>query len=330
MRGLSIVFMVEIHSLIHFRPVNGTFYLLMRALGALAAPFFLICAGMGLEYLRGRWGGEPVRFRQAMVRRGLFLMLFATLLHVYRLNLATLFDWNIFALIGFWYLLSSPLAGVPWYLAVPLIAGILGLNAMLPIGKPWFLRDGSFPPVPFSVYFLLGILLAKARSALDRLNPWLHLAGAAGLLTLLVALMRTLHLASLTRFDVWSLKGVVAISALFVLLIGSLWRIPEGATWSGKLFWPLTQMGKLAFSLYYVQFFFLLLLPGAVRVLTRQEVLLVWPNLVWVALILSFLALLCGVVTVWEQFKFKFSIEWFMSTYVSQRSQIQEQKRTTR
>lgn len=322
MRGLSVVLMVGIHSLIHFRPEHETFYLLMRALGALAAPFFLFCAGMSLEYLRGRWVSDPVRFSQAMLRRGLFLIVFSTLLHAYRLDLRTLFDWNIFTLIGAWYLLSAPLAGVPWWAALVLIAGILGLNASLPIGHPWILREGSFPPVPFSIYLLLGVLLVKVRPTLDRLPRWVHLLSGSLLLTLVVALLSTVRLAAITRFDVWSLKGLVSISSLFVVLIGAMWQVP-GTTWTRRLFWPFTQMGKLAFSLYYVQYFFLLMAPAGLRFLTHRELLLVWPSAVWAGALLGFFAMLCGVVAVWERWQFRFSLEWFMSTYISQRSRIQ-------
>jgi hypothetical protein len=322
MRGLSVVLMVEIHSLLHFRPEHEIFYLFMRALGALAAPFFLLCAGMSLEYLRGRWASELSRFSQTMLRRGLFLILFSTLLHAYRLDLRTLFDWNIFTLIGAWYLLSAPLAGVPWWAALILITGILGLNARLPIGSPWILREGSFPPVPFSIYFLLGVLLVKGRLTLGRLSGWIRLLGSSFLLILAVTLLSTMKLAAITRFDVWSLKGVVSISSLFVVLIGVVWQTPD-TTWTRRLFWPFTQMGKLTFSLYYVQYFFLLMLPAVIRFLTHKELLLVWSSAVWLGLLLAFFAVLCGLVAVWERRQFRYSLEWFMSTYISQRSRIQ-------
>ena len=325
MRGLSVALMVEIHSLLHFRPVYGKFYLIMRALGTLAAPFFLICAGMGMEYLRGRWVGESARFRQAMVRRGLFLILFATLLHVYRLDIVTLFDWNIFSLIGLWYLLNSPFNRLPWFLPILLIAGILGLNALLPIGKPWILRDGSFPPVPFSVYFLLGILLTKARQTIHQLGRWSYLIGLGALVLLVVSLLHTMQLATLNRFDVWSIKGVMIISALFVILISTAWQFPKNTVMRDRVLWPFTQMGKLAFSLYYVQYFFLLFLPGVVRVLTGKDLILLWPSLVWSGLIFAFMVFLCGIVAIWERFRFKYSLEWFMSNYVSSRSRIGKQ-----
>lgn len=328
MRGLAVVLMVEIHSLIHFRPVGEFYHLLLRALGALAAPFFLIVAGMGMEYLSARWSNEPDRFRRAMLRRGLFLLVFATSLHAYRLDFATLFDWNIFALIGAWYLLSSPLAGVPWRLAVGIILGVMALNVVLPIGRPWILRDGSFPPVPFSVYFLLGGLLVKGRPILAQQGRLFHWCVAGSLLVVIWRALTSIDLTRITRFDVWSLKGIVTISALFMLLISSLWQIDCEAKWPRKVFWPLLQMGKLAFSLYYVQFFFLLLLPGAVRIVTHRDILMVFSNQIWTLLMLGFLALLCGVVAIWERFEFRFSLEWFMSKFVSQRSRIQEQQRT--
>lgn len=320
MRGLSIVSMVEIHSLIHFPPSQDAFRYAMGSFGTLAAPFFLMCAGMGVGYLQVKYGSNRTGLRSVLFRRGIFLVVFAALLGVFRLDPRHLIDWDIFTLIGFMYAIIAALGGLDWRGVLVGIAVVTVSNLILPMDAPGILRGGSFPIVPFGFYFLIGLGLVPLRSQMRRRALTLALIGLSGTIVVVAAIWRADHLLHVTRFDVWSSAGMLVITSVFCGLWGTM--LMAEAVWSGfpHAVMPLVRLGRLSFSLYYVQYFFLFLLPKGIGLILHRNISLVLPNLFWVASLLFFLCWLYMIVVVWAHFDFKLSLEWFMSTYVSPRS----------
>jgi len=320
MRGLAIVSMVAIHSRIYFPPRSTTLYNAVGSLGTLAAPFFLICAGMGVGYLQGRYAEARVDLSGVLLRRGLFLAVFATSLGLVHLDLYRLIDWDIFTLIGAMYIFIATIGGLGWRGALAGIGVVILVNLFLPVGMPRILRGGSFPPIPFAIYFLAGLIFVALRDYLRRPTLAYPTACLAVAVNAAAAIFRSDHLTHVTRFDSWSTAGILVIVAIFL----ALWVLAMlvEACWRGftRAVIPVGRLGRLSFSLYYVQYFFLFLVPQGVGLILHRNMKLSLPNLAWVAALILFLGWLYLIVVIWARFGFKLSLEWFVSTYISPRS----------
>ncbi|MCX6031753.1 MAG: hypothetical protein NT169_20930 [Chloroflexi bacterium] len=320
MRGLSIVFMVEIHSLIHIRPNNPVVYDTMRSLGALAAPFFLICAGMGIGYLQQRYRASLWEFRQITIRRGLFLILLSSVLGLSHLDATKILDWDIFTLIGAMYLLVALAGGIRWRGTLIGMVLVLLANLILPIGIPGILRAGSFPIIPFALYFLYGLILVDMGERLTQK----HVANVAGSISASLVAIAVLaqgdRLIHVTRYDVWRTEGIAIIFAIFLLLLLLMRMAQARLNAFEKTMAPLTQLGRISLSLYYVQYFLLMLVPSILGRLVHREILILLPTAAWFIYLLGFLFFLYLLVVVWSRFAFKLSLEWFMHNYISRRS----------
>ena len=320
MRGLAIVLMVAIHGRIHFPPLSTAFYNAVGSFGTLAAPFFLICAGMGVGYLQGRYEEARADLRRVLWRRGLFLMVFATIVGLLHLDFSRILDWDVFTLIGAMYVLVAASGGLGWRRTLVSIGVVMVANLLLPMQEPGVLRGGSFPIIPFAAYFMIGLVFATLRGLLQRPRLSYLTMGLAGAVVAAAAVVRPDHLLHVTRFDVWATPGILVISAIFLafwVLAGIMQARVPGFS---RCVMPLVRLGRISFSLYYVQYFFLFLVPQGVGLLLHRSMTLSLPNLVWVAALILFLGFLHLIVVIWARFDFKLSLEWFMSTYVSKRS----------
>lgn len=319
MRGLAIILMVEIHALIHIRPQEDLAYDLLRSLGTLAAPFFLLCAGMGMDYLRRGRANDPARLRQTLWRRGVFLILFASSLGLIYLDIGRVFDWDIFTLIGAVYVIGAIMLRWNWlHLMVGLLL-VMVLNWYLPIRGPILLRSGSFPIIPFAAYFLLGGLLVTAKISLTRTQLRVLVIVTAISFLFLVMFIGA-NVLRLTRFDAWSNGGILAISSLFACLY-LLWHLSSATTF--KFTAPIITLGNLSFSLYYVQYFFLLILPKGLELVLGREILIEISWWGWLISLVAFVSFLYLVVIIWQRFDYKLSLEWIMHKYISPRSSFE-------
>jgi len=324
MRGLAILLMVGIHSVIHVRPVDPLAYKIIRALGSLAGPFFLICSGVGAGYLRAGLHGSSGTLRQTLFRRGLFLIVFSSVFKLSHMDIAQILDWDIFTVIGVMYLLVALASRIRLKGMVSGLSVVLIFNAILPIGIPAILRDGSMPIIPFAAYFLFGLLFSELRDTLNS-RPMSAATGCCAVAVggALLYLQRGV-LPNLTRFDFWTNPAVITIICLFLLLYLWLSAIQRG-TWSpDKILIPEVRIGKLAFSVYYVQYFLLILLPTVAGYILHRDVLVQMPTALWLVGMSALIGFLYCVVLVWARFGFKLSLEWIIHRYVSSRSMFAE------
>ncbi len=211
LRGLAVLCMVQQHCLVWLwdEPWNSFGRIMrehpvmlgMNQLGLLAAPLFILLAGVGahLFTLRHDWN------RRNLVKRGLFIMGAGYLLNLLVPAWFAPGSWYVLQLIGFCLIisvlllrLSSPMlivlalailaatAGLQQWLQTPLLlsAGRMN-NTALPGGiLRLALVEGHFPVFPWLSFFCAGMVAGRAIARKRRLSLLAAGAGlfAAGLL----------------------------------------------------------------------------------------------------------------------------------------------------
>ena len=251
---------------------------------------------------------------------GCSLFIFSSLFHFYRLDITQILDWNIFTLIGTMYLVVALIGGIHLRGAVSGICLVVLANSVLPMGAPAILRGGSFAPIPFASYFFFGVALtelsgnfSKAAVAIVVLCLVAVVAGS------LIYLLRG-RILNLARFDVWSDAGILTICSLFLFAFLLLTTTQTLRPISQRVLHPLVLLGRLSFSLYYVQHALLVVVPGAIGHILHQEIIMQLPTTLWFLGFCALLGLLYLVAVVWGRFGFKLSLEWFINNYISKRS----------
>ncbi len=317
MRGMAILFMIELHALIHVRPASANAYDLLRSVGVLAAPFFLLCAGMGSGLMHQRYQSTARQeLRSIHFRRGAFLIGFASLLGLAHFELSAVFDWDIFTLIGTLYLLLGLVPTIRWWIVGAAAGGVAVTSVLLPTNQPVFLRGGSFPIVPFATYFGIGFAYAYCCPAGQNRRSKFTIGAIAGLALIGAVVWRWPHFTYLNRFDAWSLGGILAFATLFLLLLLCMREVTRLSI-SSRFILTLADLGVLSFSLYYIQYGVLILVPIGAQALTGFVIHVVVPTWLWLLLMLSLYLVLYVVVRLWRRLGYKFSLEWFMHRYVS-------------
>ncbi len=331
LRGLAVVFMVNIHLLNNVLPDNTFLAAVMKSFGPLAASFFLICAGAGNAYLQHSYANSPRLFRRLMFQRGLFLVVFASflgsiasLLSLHYLDLSRIFDWDIFTLIGTMYIFIGLTNGLNIVAAVTGICVLLLIDQFASPNVLFILRTGSFPIIPGGAFFLFGLAITHVQ--LYRSKPNINLlirvgyAVAAVLFFVILFLRLNQTPLPIVRVEAWTPVGYVAVVSLFFLLVNGL-RYKTFLNSIEHLNKPLIEMGRLTFSLYYFQYLVLIIGVGFLKYLFGSAMFII-PTLIWFICLFTFISLMYLVVVVWARFDYKFSLEWFISKYISSRSLV--------
>lgn len=217
LRGLAVLLMLEQHLGFWLWDMGGREGLINQALwdnllmvgfnglGGLAAPLFIILAGIGATLYH-----ERAEYRSAvLVRRGLVIFLFGYLLNLLALDWFTAGSWYVLHLLGF-ALMAAPLllrlpSGALLSLAAVFILGAVPLqlflgtplllddNSMTDYHRPWgvlrlALAEGHFPVFPWLALFITGIPLGRwLRSG--RIKPVISLAAAAAVTAALLSVL---------------------------------------------------------------------------------------------------------------------------------------------
>ena len=325
MRGLAILSMVEIHSLLHFRPENQFIYLVMRSLGTLAAPFFLISAGMGVAYLSDKYIEKINVFRQILVKRGFFLIIFASALGLFYLDLSRIFDWDIFTFIGFMYLIIAMIGRNKYLILIFTFVSII-LNLILPVDYPIILRAGSFPIIPFASFFLIGIIIKGLKPILERPKIQIIALFISLVIFIWVIISYSKDIINFSRYDVWSFRGTLGIVSLYFFILSIIRAVINKTPKILTFFKPLLKIGNLSFSVYYIQYFLLIISPKILQLIFKCPEVILINSFFWGILLLIIFFLLYIIVLVWERFNFIFSLEWFMNRYITTRSSFSQNR----
>lgn len=320
MRGVAILLMVQIHLLLHLRPGDSGMYMAMGSLGTLAAPFFLICAGMGNGYMQQRHQNSDSTLRSILLRRGLFLVLFPSILGLlYHLDISQAVAWDIFTLIGAMYLVVGINCGIKLRGALMALGIVLLLNHFLSVGSPVILRGGPFPIIPFAAYFLVGIIFAQLRQLTNQKKVICIAMPLSMVILLIIVFFQGTQILRLTRYDVWNAEGVFGISALYLLTL-NIARLLQAWPLFAKNNGFLIKFGNVSFSLYYIQFLILIIIPRLLESVVHQKLLLLLPTIIWFILLFLLYVFLYAMVVVWSHYGYQYGLEWFMNKYISKRT----------
>ncbi len=177
MRGLAVLFMLEVHLGFWWArnlPEGNPLVDLGTVLGGTAAPLFLILAGIGLSLSRAR---EPSGFLARSARRGFALLVAGVIFTFVEQVVYGPFGWGVLQCIGVSVIVCAAamrappsaraLAGVAlmilasvlrWQLGVP---GVLYSNDMMAVGSAGdylrgMLLSGFFPLIPWLGFALVG------------------------------------------------------------------------------------------------------------------------------------------------------------------------------
>jgi len=198
LRGVAVVLMVQQHLGVWLwdhagKSVNAAFsdypwYIIINWLGNLAAPLFVVLAGVGTVLFENRHEHPDKSF---MVRGGIIL-LFGYGLNILCPHWFSLSAWYVLHLIGFALALTPLFRRLPDITLLPLVLLLTALAAMVQtcLNTPLYLSNkhmgsagllwhalavGHFPVLPWCGFFLLGILLGRWLKR-EKYNPMIILA----------------------------------------------------------------------------------------------------------------------------------------------------------
>ncbi len=322
MRGLAVLFMLEVHLGFWWAkslPEDNALVAAGTALGGMAAPVFLVLAGAGLTLSRNR---EPEGFLRRSAIRGAALLLVGILFTFIEQAVYGQFGWGVLQCIGLSVIICAPLLKVPRPGRVLLGIGLLGAAALL---RPFFgvpdmlyadqmmavgpaadyirnmLVSGFFPVLPWLGFMVLGTTAGEGLSP-DGGGSGLRVD--AGLLTALVMVLAGAMLAAYgipPEFFPASLSFSLLACGIVLLAIPVL-----AATGLGRVR-PLADLGRVSLSVFIIHHLVGYEAFRAFGLLHSFDL----PAALALVLASWALAILAG--WAWARADFRWSLEWGLS-----------------
>jgi hypothetical protein len=286
-RGIAVLLMVEAHIPIAF----GLFSFIS---GSLAAPFFLMIAGMSYEMFIS---AKP-RAKIESISRAVMLY-FITLIGEFLGSVLwpehyrfALWSWSVFQVIAVGYILGVLLPGSfrSRLLQFSVILILSYLVNRFDIPQFYLLTTGGFPPLPYMGSFLFGRIFHNIYILINQ-----NLSIKKCFLTLFLMIIGV----QLNPHILWQYRLLIA--PLFLLILMYMLRNMDG----NRLFLISSEVGKIAFTTYYSHMLIIYII---------FRVLFISPDKLssyWNPIILLFIAILMSKLELfWRKHNYIFSIEW--------------------
>lgn len=268
MRGIAVVFMIEAH--IRILPM----FLDLRVYSdILAAPFFLIAAGTGYQlflHSRMKKGLKNKSIFLEAFWRAIILFLVTTGLFIIGTKLFPLavadigiLKWNVFQVIAVGYIFGFLIYDSINRKIVAIIALFCSsfLISNYQLIQFYFLSKGFLPLIPWLSYFIFGQLvyeIYKKRNLSLKINQ--NIVGYSSLFLFLNLLIMYIFPYEFISAGRANFPEFLMISSIFLFISVLILRWVDLKTMFKRIFIPFESIGRIAFTAYYLQMLFLVVL----------------------------------------------------------------------
>lgn len=286
-RGIAVLLMVEAHIPIAF----GMFQWIA---GWLAAPFFLMIAGMSYEmFISARPKAKIESISRAIM---LYLITFigeflGSVLWPEHYRFA-LWNWTVFQVIAVGYIIGILLPR-SFRSRLLQLSGLLILFYLVnkfDIPQFYLLTTGGFPPLPFMASFLFGRVI---QDIYILISPIISIKRCLFTLILMIISVQFIH-------DIlWQYR--VFITPFLLLILMYMLRNMDG----NRFFSISSEVGKIAFTAYYSHMLIIYIIFRAIFINPTRL------SLYWNPIVLLLIAILMSKLeSSWRKHNYIFSVEW--------------------
>lgn len=311
MRGIAIVLMIEAHI-----RISTSFLDLQMYSRILAAPFFLIAAGIGYQlFLRSRIR-RCFRKKNILIEalwRATILALVTTILFLIgsiifpsTFEYKGLLKWNVFQVIAvgyiFGFFISNSISKK--IISILIIFTLSFLINHYQIESVYFLTKGVFPLLPWLSYFIFGQIMyevyKKKNLTLNRNLDLLIFSSIFFIFNLLI-LVFTYEFTSANRVY---FQEYLMISSIFLLCTVIIIRLVDLKNKFKKIVSPFESIGKIAFTAYYLQMVLI--------IFSFYNVLKMPPTLSNFIMLIISIIILALFERMWKKYDYIFGLEWLL------------------
>lgn len=304
-RGFAILCMIAAHISVTFWIINdyGTF---------LAAPFFLLISGISFEFFLGS------RIRNKIPIQKIFIESFSRAFFIYTIPLIPyaivsifnpsrfqLVHWGVFQVIAVGYIIGFFLCR-RWKLQAITIILIFFLTfiAQTYFSQPLsFLLNDFSPVLPWLAYFVMGQIIHEIYANKKGPSYLLLLASFfTFILSFLIFYLSNIPVSTESRTQ---LPIFFLLSSLFLLIQSIFIILVDRSHFWQYIFNPLERIGKIAFTVYYLQY---PLIFGAVFIINKLHL---FPTSI-IPAILVIIGIFALLEKYWEKYEYIFGFEWII------------------
>ena len=324
LRGISVILMIIGHIYFIWPDVNNNLFEEIILLIVLIAPaFFLLISGFSFYIFIGKKINEKnskLKIFYEVVKRAFFIFIISTIFQIFFgfilcMQITDIIYWSIFQIIAFSMIIFFIIPFLKYYLRIFLyftlfffIFFINFLNLFYEIGILYILvEQGTFPFIPWVSFYLVGIFIGDIliNSRKKRINLILFNFSLIGIIIFIF-------------WIIWGIKvQTLYISiflesyCIFLIIFPICYFFLDIKEVEFFLSRSLTQWGKTAFSLYYIQFA-IVAIGLIVFPLILNESILIFQFFLIITIILFALEFF---LKIWRNFDYKYGIEWLMSKF---------------
>ena len=315
MRGLAIVLMTEAHIGISLNFLN-----LQAYSNILAAPFFIITAGIGFQLFiqsRLKKNLENNTIFLETLWRSIILFLLSTGLFIIGIKLFPLsfqdqgiLKWNVFQVISVGYVIgyfikdsiNKKILTILSLFIISLLISVFQVNALHILSK------GLFPLIPWLSYFILGQLIyeiyEKKNLSLTKNKKIIGFSTIFLILNIAIMYINPYNFTYVNR-DIFT--EFLMISSIFILITVILIRIVDIKQKLKMMLSPIENIGKIAFTAYYIQMVFIFV------VLSKNNIFKTLPSTISNISILTLtIIVLVLLERIWRNNNYKLGVEWLL------------------
>jgi uncharacterized membrane protein len=326
-RGLAIVMMGQYHFMRWF--VNESLlpsclHSFIFVFGKLSAPFFIMISGVGAMMLYENYrlkGKTDYGIFVTTLKRGVFLIVLTIPLNMAAKLLfdsGDIWEWNIFQLLGV-VMVGTFFWGRFGIISIIIsFIGVYFFGNILPSGN--FLNTGIAPLIPWLNYYLIGCLIGRML-IFNTNRIWFKKLIIFGTISFCLASIFFILDPNQIIFLVGHTQRLEILSMIIISLffVGLLFAIESSLHHDLFFIKWFQNFGYIPLSVYYFHLFYkysLVILLSVIGLKTDT-----WGVVYWVMLNVLFWGLSFVFVNkVWVNNGFKYGVEYFMSRYVSQKT----------
>ncbi len=326
LRGISVILMIFGHVFYAWPIVNNIFLInLFIFIFLLAPPLFLIISGFSFYLFVNNMKMNSYSKKKIFIeilKRALFISIVTTMFilifgFIYNLKISFIIYWSIFQVISlsmilFWSIIFiRQIYRLICYLF--LICIIFLINLIICFYKIYLLyiliKGESFSFIPWCNFFIFGLLVS------DLLNNTQQEKIKKIILMFLVIIINNLLLWAIFSTmitDSFFLHYLKSIS-FFVISFAICYYYIDIKNYDTKFSKYLTQWGRIAFSIYYIQF--ILIIGGRLLIplIIYELVLFIPVEFLFYLILISIYLILEIIINIWKKFNYIYGIEWLMN-----------------
>jgi len=308
-------------------------YNLIYIPGRLAAPFFLMISGISAVMFFNNYKNNHANVSKiytSTLKRGLFLLCLTLPLNFaasYIFHSGTMWEWNIFQLLGISIMLTVFIGLWRLYFLIPSLIIVFLLYDTFPVSP---FSVGIVPILPWLNYFFVGSIFGlvmynyfqKNDKRFQHFNLMIMGLLSFTFVFIFLSLDGTPTVKSVLHHRAsWRSMTIIAIFFASILIL------VEGVKRHSPNMSFLRNLGLVSLSVYYIHILYKYFIVTLLQICGQNNIKSHLGTVDWIIINAVFwIMLYIFIKHMWEPQRFIYGIEWFMSKYISQRSVITGEK----